>query len=333
MTWHSPLAFLLLVVLVAALIIDFLYLKKKKPTLQYSSLRGIRSLPRGLRARLAGLPHILKIFSAIFIILALARPQLSDTKVKRNVDGIDIMTVIDVSDSMAIEDMKPNRMESAKNTIAEFIRKRDSDRIGLIIFSGDSYTRVPLTLDYQVLLDSLKKVEPQTALKKGTAIGVGLANAVARLKDSTAKSRVVILLTDGENNTGTIDPETALDMAKGYKIRIYTIGIGLDGEAQLPIYAVDMFGRRVKTYQPIHSSVNDALLGKLATETGGKYYRASTTNALQNVFSDINRLEKSKIQINKFTRYTENYQKYLLWALYLFLCALFLKYSFLRRGP
>lgn len=334
MIWHSSIAFILLILVLMFIVYYILFLAKKKPTLKFSSLNQIAKLPRGIRAYLSQLPLILKILALIFMVFALARPQKSDTKVKRNVEGIDIMMALDISDSMMIEDMRPkNRMESSKKIIEDFIKKRISDRIGLVVFSGESYTRVPLTLDYPVLIESLRKVEPTRSIKMGTAIGVALANAVARLKDSTAKSRVIILLTDGENNSGTIDPETALDIAKGYKIKIYSIGVGVDGEAQLPIIQQDPFGRTIKTYQPIHSAVNDELLERLASETGGKYYRATSTGALQKVFQDIDRLEKTKIDVNKFTRYTELYQDYLTWALYLLIASVFLKLTILRRGP
>lgn len=334
MSWQNPWAFGLLILILLYIGYYLLFLAKKKPTLKFSNLSQISKLPKGIRSYLSGLPLILKILALIFMVFALARPQQSDTKVKRNVEGIDIMVALDISDSMLIEDMQPvNRMESSKKTIEEFIKKRISDRIGLVVFSGESYTRVPLTLDYPILLESLRKVEPTRSIKMGTAIGVALANAVARLKDSTAKSRVIILLTDGENNSGTIDPETSLEIAKGFGIKIYSIGAGVDGEAQLPVTQVDPFGRTIKTYQPIHSKVNDELLGRLASETGGKYYRAGSTNALQKVFADIDRLEKTKIDVNKFTRYTELYQNYLVWALVLVLASVFLKLTLLRKGP
>jgi Ca-activated chloride channel family protein len=333
-TWHNPTAFVLFILIALFIGYHFLILAKKKPTLKFSSLSQISKLPKGMRAYLSQAPLVLKILALIFLTLALARPQMSDTKVKRNVEGIDIMIALDISDSMMIEDMQPkNRMESSKKNIQDFINKRISDRIGLVVFAGESYTRVPLTLDYPILLDSLKKVEPTSSIKMGTAIGVALANAVARLKDSTAKSRVIILLTDGENNSGTIDPETALDIAKGFGIKIYSIGAGVDGEAQLPIIQTDPFGRTIKTYQPIHSTVNDDLLGRLASETGGKYYRASSGGALEKVFKDIDRLEKTKIDVNKFTKYTELYQKYLQWALYLLIASVFLRLTILRKGP
>lgn len=334
MIWKNPWAFSLFILLLVLVGYYLLFLVKKKPSLKFSSLNQISKLPRGIRSYLSGLPFLLKVLAVVFLILALARPQVSDTKVKRNVEGIDIMMALDISDSMLIEDMQPtNRMESSKQTIENFITKRVSDRIGLVVFSGESYTRVPLTLDYPILLESLRKVEPTRSIKMGTAIGVALANAVARLKDSTAKSRVIILLTDGENNSGTIDPETSLDIAKGYGIKIYSIGAGVDGEAQLPVIQTDPFGRTIKTYQPIHSKVNDDLLGRLASETGGKYYRAGSTGALQKVFADIDRLEKTKIEVSKFTRYTELYQKYLEWAFYLLIASVLLRLTVLRRGP
>jgi len=334
MTWHSPLAFLLFLVVIAYLAYYFLYLAKKTPALQFSSLKEMAKVPTGLRPYLVQVPFYLKILALVFMILAIARPQKTDTKVKRNVEGIDIMMVLDISDSMNIEDMKPvNRMESAKATIEAFVQKRVSDRVGLIIFSGDSYTRVPLTLDYPIFLESLRKVEPSTALKMGTAIGVAVADGVSRLKESTAKSRVIILLTDGESNTGTIDPDTALNIAKGYGIKIYTIGIGQDGPGKMPNYTKDAFGRTIKTYVTIDDSINMDLLNRMAAETGGKSFRATSTGTLQKVFQEIDRLEKTKIEVNKYTRYSELYQSYLAWAFYFLVAAVVLRLTVLRKAP
>ena len=200
------------------------------------------------------------------------------------------------------------------------------------MFSGESYTRVPLTLDYTLLKENLKAVKASTNIKMGTAIGVALANAVSRLNESMAKTRIVILLTDGENNTGLIDPQTALKIAKGYGVRIYTIGVGRDGQAQLPIQAKDLFGRSVKYYQPIHSKVNVPLLTQLAKQTGGQFYRVTSGQKLEDVFSDINRLEKTKIQENHYTRYTEMFESYLLWACCLYFFGLLFQVTLLRRG-
>ena len=200
-----------------------------------------------MRSRLMILPLILKTLGLALAVAALARPQTSDTQVKKNVEGIDIMIALDISDSMLIEDMKPNnRLESAKETIQKFVAKRTSDRIGIVIFAGESFTLVPLTLDYELLLSRVAEIQTaqQAHVKDGTAIGVALANAAGRLRDSTAKSRVVIFMTDGENNSGLIDPETGLDVAKGYGVKIYSIGIGKDGPTKIPIFMRDLLGNR-----------------------------------------------------------------------------------------
>ncbi len=333
-TIATPLAFLLFAPLAGALVLLYLRRRHRRPTLSFSALQHVKAIPAGWRARLRLLPLILTVTALSLMVVALARPQRADTKVKRSVEGIDIMVVLDVSDSMLIEDMKPvNRMESCKLMIKEFIEKRVSDRIGLVVFSGESYTRVPLTLDYKLLQQSLAEVRISRNVKMGTAIGVALANGVARLRESTAKTRVLVLLTDGENNSGTIDPETALDIAKGYGIRIYTIGAGRDGEAQLPIESMDAFGRKYKRYQPIHSTVNDELLGKLATETGGKYWRAETTNALRGVFNEIDRLERTKIDVNQYTKYAELFPPWLRAGVLVWLLAQALGMTVLRRAP
>ncbi len=334
MTWAAPIAFALFLPLIGVLIWDFMQRRRKRPTLTYSSLKYLKQVSPSLRAQLRWLPIALTTVGLALAIVALARPQKSDTKVKRNVEGIDIMMVLDVSDSMLIEDMRPeNRMEACKLMIKQFIEMRPADRVGLVVFSGEAYTRVPLTLDHKMLQDSLKAVKISRNVKMGTAIGVALANGVARLRDSVAKSRVVVLLTDGENNSGTIDPDTALEMAKGYGIKVYTIGAGRDGEAQLPQETVDAFGRKTKRYVPIHSTVNDELLGKLANETGGKYWRAETADALKGVFASIDKLEKSKIDVNSYTKYAELYPEWLKWAVLIWLFAQVASLTVFRRAP
>ncbi|MGE3388294.1 MAG: VWA domain-containing protein [Bdellovibrionales bacterium] len=333
-SWASLWAFAFLLPLILVLAWRWWKRRSMHATLQFSSLQALRKVGRGMRAQLAFVPLVLKVIALILAVVALARPQRADTKIKRNVEGIDIMVALDISDSMLIEDMQPeNRMESCKLIIKQFIEKRISDRIGLVVFSGESYTRVPLTLDYPLLQKSLAAVETARYIKMGTAIGVALANAVARLKDSTAKSRVVILLTDGENNSGTIDPDTALEIAKGFGIRVYTIGAGQDGQAQLPVYIDTGTGEKIKRYRPIHSSVNDELLGRIAEQTNGKYYRATTTNALKKVFEDIDRLERTKIEVNQYTKYAELFPPYLQWAVLFYLLALLSGYTWFRRGP
>lgn len=333
MSWASAWAFTLLGVLLVVWLWKF-FSKTKRATMIYPAVAALKKINKGLRVYFGYLPPVFKWVALILVVVALARPQQSETKVKRDVEGIDIMLILDISDSMLIEDMQPeNRMEASKLIIKNFIEGRVSDRMGLVVFSGESYTRVPLTLDYQLLEKSLSEVQTSRYVKMGTAIGVALANGVARLKESTAKSRVAILLTDGENNSGTIDPETALEIAKGYGIRVYTIGAGQDGDAQLPVYIELPNGEKVKRYRPIHSKVNDELLGKIAQETGGKYYRATTTDALKKVFTEISGLEKTKIEVSQFTKYAELYPPFLEWAIGLWICALILGRSWLRRGP
>lgn len=334
-TWATPSAFLLFIPLALFLGWMLWRSRKKRPTLLFSGIKPFKSVPRPVRSRLWWFSAVLQALGIALAILALARPQRADTKVKRNVEGIDIMIAFDISDSMLIEDMSngKNRLETAKGVIEKFIKGRVSDRIGLVVFSGESYTRVPLTLDYPLLLKSVAGVQTSQNIKMGTAIGVALANAVARLKDSTAKSRVVIFLTDGENNTGTIDPETALEIAKGYGIKIYSIGVGKDGEAKLPVIVEDAFGRQIKRYRPIHSSINEKLLSRFADETGGKFWRATNGKALQQVFNDIDHLEKTKIEVNQYTKYAELFPPYLRWAILIYVLALLAGYTILRRGP
>lgn len=332
--WHNPEAFLLLIPL--ALIIGWRVWARKKltPSMQFSTLRSFKELGPSFRSKAVFIPGVLQVFAIVLAITALARPQQVDQKIKRNVEGIDIVIALDISDSMMIEDMKPeNRMESAKTVIKKFIEGRSSDRIGFVIFSGESFTRVPLTLDYPVLQKAVAETEPSRTIKMGTAIGVALANAVGRLRDSTAKSRVVIFLTDGENNSGTIDPETAIEIAKGYKVKIYSIGMGTDGQAQLPVWLEDGMGNKIKRYRPIHSQVNDELLSKMASETGGKYWRATNFENFSAVFREIDKLERTKIEMNQYTKYSELYMPYLLWALIIFCLAFVLSRTVLRRGP
>lgn len=336
MEWKNPQAFLLFVPLVLSVAWYFYKRRYKTASLQYSSLETIRPLSPGWRTRALFLPLFLKVLSLSFVIIALARPQIPNTKIRKNIEGIDIVICLDVSDSMLIEDMKPlNRLESAKDTIRKFVERRSSDRIGVVVFAGEAFTLVPPTLDYQLLLSRIQEIDTaqNARIKDGTAIGVGLANAVGRLKDSTAKSRILIFLTDGENNSGTIDPETALEMAKGYGLKIYSIGIGKDGPTRLPIYQKDFMGNRVKNYVPFESSVNEGLLSKMAKDTGGKFFRASREDSLNGVFRDIDSLEKTKVDVNRFVRYTETFQKYLVMALICYVISWLLGSTFLKRSP
>ncbi|MES2963705.1 MAG: VWA domain-containing protein [Bdellovibrionota bacterium] len=335
LVWASPSAFLLFLPLAAAVAWVFFRARKTRPTIQFSSTGFAATVSPTIRTRLRWVPTGLLLAAVSCGIVALARPQRADTKVKKNVEGIDIMLTLDISDSMLIEDMPPhlNRIEAAKAVLTDFVKSRESDRIGLVVFMGEAFTRVPLTLDHGLLLKAISEIKPSRNIKMGTAIGSALATATGRIRDSEAKSRVIVFATDGENNSGTIDPETALEIAKGYGLKIYSIGIGRDGDAQLPIETMDAFGRKTKRYQPIHSSVNDDLLGRFASDTGGKYYRATDGSGLKRVFEDISRLEKTKIDMNQYTKYAELFPRWLNWSVGLLIAALLLGTTIFRRVP
>lgn len=334
MIWKDPIFFVFIFFLMGSAVWLLIDRKPRRPSLQFSHIAIFKDISPSLRSQLSPLVTILKFVSLILMVFALARPQTSEVKVKKNVEGIDIIITLDISDSMLIEDMKPvNRLEAAKEVAYNFVKGRTSDRIGLVLFSGEAFTKVPPTLDYKVFLQSLKSVEVTRNVKMGTAIGVALGNSVARLRELETENQVIIFLTDGENNSGTIDPLTALEIAKGYGIRVYTIGVGVDGMAQLPTFYTDIFGNKRKRYQPMHSKVNDELLSKIARDTGGKYYRATNTKTLENVFSEIDRIEKTKIETHQYTKYTELFPDYLKWAIFFYLLAFGFERIFLRRGP
>jgi len=278
----------------------------------------------------------LQALSLILILIALARPQSLETKTSKNVEGIDIMIALDVSDSMLIEDMKPiNRMEAAKQTLIDFVKGRISDRIGVVIFAGEAFTLVPLTLDYDLIQQRVSEITTarDARIKDGTALGVALANASGRLRDSTAKSRVVIFLTDGENNSGTIDPETGLSIAKGFGVKIYSIAIGKSGPTRIPIYSRDVFGNKIKSYQPFVSTVNEELLTRMASETGGKSYTAENERVLSDIFKEIDRLEKTNVEVNTYTKAHELYKPFMEAGFWIFLIAVSLDLFFIRRWP
>lgn len=267
------------------------------------------------------------------LIVALARPQSSFKKFDRTSGGIDIMMVMDVSASMLIEDLgnRP-RIEIAKETMENFIKGRQSDRIGFNVFSGEPLTLVPPTLDYGLLLKSLKDAEIGV-LKDGTAIGDGLALAVNRLKNSNAKSRVIILLTDGDNNVGQVDPATAGDLAAGFGIKVYTIAIGREGRVLLPIRQKGTFGNTITRYQPFENALNPELLKLIASETNGKFYRVTEEKALESVFSEIDRLEKSEIKSTEKIRYEDQYHKPMMLGFILLILEQVLARGFLRVLP
>jgi Ca-activated chloride channel family protein len=233
------------------------------------------------------------------LIIALARPQSSNTTINSDSDGIDIVLSMDVSGSMLAEDFKPNRIEAAKQVALQFVDQRPGDRIGLVIFSGESFTMCPITIDHNVLKQQIM-ASKSGMITDGTSIGMGLATAVDRLRYSKAKSKVIILMTDGVNNTGLIDPTTALEIAKAYKLKVYTIGVGTQGQAMMPMQTPMGTIR-----QMVPVEIDEALLGKIAKQTGGKYFRATDNKSLKAVYSDIDKMEKTSIEITSFKRYAE----------------------------
>ena len=270
----------------------------------------------------------LRLISLILIILALARPQVIDTstRVKTN-SGIDIIIAIDVSASMLAKDLKPNRLDALKNVADEFIKNRISDRIGLVEYAGESYTKTPLTSDKSIILRSLKEIKYNNIIEGGTAIGMGLATSVNRIKDSKAKSKVIILLTDGVNNAGFIDPVTAAELAKEFQIKIYSIGLGTNGLALSPV-GIDARGKL--NYANVQVEIDEKLLTQIAEMTGGKYFRATDNNSLKEIYSDIDELEKTEIEEFKYYSIDEKFRYFLLPAIILILFEIIMKLTILR---
>jgi Ca-activated chloride channel family protein len=257
--------------------------------------------------------HVLRILALCFIIIALARPRSVDvTSKSKMTKGVDIVMAIDVSSSMLANDLKPNRLEALKKVASTFVQDRVNDRIGLVVYAGESYTRTPVTSDKAILLQSLKTIQyDDSVLADGTGIGVGLATAINRIKDSKAKSRIVILLTDGVNNSGTIDPRTAADIAKEYGIKVYTIGIGTNGNALFPV-AKDANGKLVFKRMPVE--IDQKLMQEIAKTTDAKYFRATSNKKLQAIYDEINSLETTEINEQKFYNYDEKYKMFALMA-------------------
>lgn len=318
-----------LLALPVLLVVHYLYLelKERKPHLRVPSIAPWMKSGRSILSYARHIPFILRIAAISLIIIAIARPRSSTNVTKRDSEGIDIMLAMDVSTSMLARDFNPDRINAAKDITIEFIAKRPSDRMGISVFAGESYTQCPLTTDRPTLINLMKEI--QTGLiDDGTAIGNGLATAVARLKDSNAKSRVVILLTDGVNNCGEIAPETAAEIAKTYNIRVYTIGVGTNGTAMYPVmtpWGVD--------YQEVQVQIDEDLLKKISEMTGGKYFRATDNTKLMEIYNEIDKMEKTKTTIDSFPVYEELYTKFALAALICFLLELLLSLVVFRRLP
>tara|TARA_B100000475_G_scaffold115471_1_gene84211 strand:- start:510 stop:1508 length:999 start_codon:yes stop_codon:yes gene_type:complete len=271
---------------------------------------------------------IIRLVSLVLIIIALARPQVIDTstRVKTN-SGIDIIMAIDVSASMLAKDLKPNRLDALKNVADEFIKNRVSDRIGLVEYAGESYTKTPLTTDKSIILQSLREIKYNNIIEGGTAIGMGLATSVNRIKDSKAKSKVIILLTDGVNNAGFIDPITAAELAKEFQIKIYSIGIGTNGLALSPV-GIDVRGKF--NYANVQVEIDEKLLTQISEMTGGKYFRATDNNRLEEIYSDINKLERTEIEEFKYYSVDEKFRYFLVPAILLIVFELVMKFTILR---
>ena len=325
--------YLLLLLLTIPYIIWYvMYRKKAEPTIRMSDTFAFRYAPRSWKVTLMPLSMVLRLLVFVLTVIALARPQTQNSWKSRTVEGIDIMLAMDVSTSMLAEDLKPNRIEAAKQVAAEFIIGRPDDNIGLAIFAGESFTQCPMTTDHASLLNLLHNVRTDIAarglIEDGTAIGMGLANAVSRLKDSKAKSKVVILLTDGSNNRGDISPMTAAEIAKSLGIRVYTIGVGTNKVAPYPMPVAGGI-----QYVSIPVEIDTKTLSDIASVTEGDFYRATNTKELRNIYKEIDQLEKSKLNVKQFRKKYEAYQPFALAAVIALLLELLLRITIFRRIP
>ena len=324
--------FLLLLLLIPYLIWYLLYRKKSEPTIRMSDTFAYQYAPKSLRVRLIGMPMLLRLIAFVLIVVALARPQTHNSWGQRTVEGIDIMLAMDVSTSMLAEDLKPNRIEAAKSVASEFISGRPDDNIGLTIFAGEAFTQCPMTTDHASLINLLQNVRTDIAarglIEDGTAIGMGLANAVGRLKDSKAKSKVVILLTDGSNNTGDISPLTAASIASKFGIRVYTIAIG---SKTLAPYPVQVGG--TTQYVNMRADVDVKTLEEIPSTADGHFYRATNTAELKKIYADIDKLEKTKMDVKKFSKRYDAFQPFVLAAFIAMLLEVLLRLVVFRRIP
>lgn len=328
---HIECLFLLLL-LIPYIAWYILYRKKNEPTLQVSDTYAYLKAPKSYKIYLLHLPFLFRVVALTMLVFVIARPQTTDNWQNTEIEGIDIMMVVDVSTSMLAQDLKPNRIEAAKEVAAEFINGRPNDNIGLTIFAGESFTQCPLTIDHAVLLNLFKDIDCSIAqrgmIDDGTAIGMGIANAVSRLKDSKAKSKVVILLTDGSNNRGDISPLTAAEIAKSFGVRVYTIGVGTNGTAPYPVQT-PMGTQYIN--QPVE--IDESTLTQIATTSGGNYFRATSNDKLRQVYAEIDKLEKTKLNVKEFSKREEEYQVFAWIALACILLEVLLKNSILKRIP
>ena len=308
MTFNNPEYLFLLFLLIPIVFWYFWEMRKSDASIQISTHRTIRNFPKSFRVYFLHVPFALRVIAITLLILALARPQLSNQWRTEKTEGIDIMMALDISSTMLAEDLRPNRLEVAKNVATEFILARPNDNIGLVVFASQSFAQCPLTTDHAVLVNLFKSVE-YGMIEDGTAIGLGLANAVNRMKDSPTKSKVIILLTDGSNNRGEIAPATAAEIARTFGIRVYTIGVGSYGQARIPVQTP--LGTQ---YVTVDSEFDEATLKDIAQTTGGEYFRATNATALRAIYQQIDELEKTKIRVQEYSKKTESYGIFVLVA-------------------
>jgi Ca-activated chloride channel family protein len=327
MIFANPRYFILLLLIIPMIGWYIWKQRTAQASLQLSSSKGFEKAPKSFRQYLKHWPVALRVIAFSLLVIVLARPQTTNRWNKSTTEGIDIILSVDISTSMLAEDLKPNRVEAAKDVAATFINGRPYDNIGLVLFAGESFSQCPLTTDHAVLLNLLKDVKCGL-IEDGTAIGHGLATSVGRLKDSDAKSKVIIILTDGTNNRGEIAPVTAAEIAKTYGIRVYTVGVGTKGEAPYPVQT--SMGVR---YQNIPVDIDEKTLTQIAQITGGLYFRATNNKALKEIYEEIDKMEKTKMSVQEYSKKQEEYRIFAIGALLIFLLELFLRYAVLRSRP
>ena len=323
----NPEFFWLLLLLPLMLLLYWYWNKESQANVTFSSTIAFKKTKSWSDA-LYHLLFVLRMIAIALIVVALARPQTHSENAKTKItDGIDIVMAIDVSASMLSQDLKPNRFEALKKVASQFVKDRPNDRIGLVIYAGESYTKTPVTTDKSIILNALSEIT-YGQIEDGTAIGMGLATAVNRLKESKAKSRVIILLTDGVNNTGFIDPQTAAELAAEYGIKVYTVGIGTNGMALSP-YALNADGSIIYRMQQV--DIDEPLMKKIAQVTKGRYFRATNNQKLQQIYDEINQMETTKIEEFKYTEVDEKFRWWVLVAGFLLLLEFVLKHTLLRN--
>lgn len=317
----------LLLLLIPYIVWYILKRKNNEAAIQVSDTHVYEHAPKSYKNYLLHVPFILRVLALILLIIVLARPQTTNSWQNSEVEGIDIVLAVDVSTSMLAEDLKPNRLEAAKDVAATFINGRPNDNIGITLFAGESFTQCPLTVDHSVLLNLIKDVKCGL-IEDGTAVGMGIANAVTRLKNSKAKSKVIILLTDGTNNRGDISPLTAAEIAKSFGIRVYTIGVGTNGMAPYP-YPV---GGTVQ-YVNLPVEIDEKTLTQIAGITDGNYFRATSNSKLEEVYKEIDKLEKTKLNVKEYSKRQEEYRLFAWVAFICILLEILLRNSILKRIP